>query len=211
MERSVSATPGVLRTMIRATVRSETNGKQIEVMRLTGSSTPYHHQPNWTLGGKVRKACLPLLAALCAGIMGIFANAQAPGEHILSAEGESTDRTFPPTLRPMVWNTHNDPQKLPEPTDSFFFIACMAFAGLTSLYYRSNERDEYQKPILVSGAMVGLLAALSLDLGILLGIFALEPWVVLLSLVVSDCFHRAVLRRPLQAVCKTHTINNEKP
>lgn len=86
----------------------------------------------------------------------------------------------------------------------------MAFAALAYFYYHSNDNDEHQKPILVSGAMAGLLVALSLNFGVFLGIFALEPWFILLSLVISDCFHFIFVHRPRHEDCKKEVLDDEK-
>ena len=163
------------------------------MMHVTSKSTTCRHQRNQTLKSRLLKACLLLLATMCAGVMGRFAHAQA------RPSGLRFDRL------------ENLEHKLPEPVASVFFVACMAFAALAYYYYHSNDNDEHQKPILVLGAMAGLLAALSLDFGVFLGIFALEPWFLLLGLVVSDCFHSIFFQKPRYAECEKEVFDDEKP
>lgn len=86
-------------------------------------------------------------------------------------------------------------QLLAQPNDLMFFAACMAFTALAYAYYRLNENDNHQKDILVSSTMTGLVVALGLDLGLLIGIFGAESWFIVLGLVVSDVFHGVCLRR----------------
>lgn len=71
----------------------------------------------------------------------------------------------------------------------------MAFTALAYAYHSLNQQDERQNAFLAVAAMAGLLAALSLDVGILLGIFGVEAWCILLGLVASDLFHWALNRR----------------
>jgi putative copper export protein len=165
-----------------------------------GSPTICRYQRNQALKRRLCKTCLLLLAATCAGAMSLFGYEQAEAFHRTTWEESTKDRSFTIDLH----------HSFPEPTASIFFVACMAFAALAYFYYHSNDNDEHQKPILVSGAMAGLLAALSLNFGVFLGIFALEPWFLLLSLVVSDCFHFVFFRRPWHAECRKEILDDEK-
>lgn len=158
------------------------------------------HQRNHTLKQRLCKACVLLLAPLCAKLTGLFAYAHARHDHRANW-AELTKSTS-------TWVVNN--QRLPDPTPIVFFIACMAFAALAYLYHRSNDSDVYQKPVLVSGAMAGLLVALSSDVGVLLGVFALEPWFLLLGLVVSDCFHSVFVQRTWDAMCKKKAFDDGK-
>lgn len=84
---------------------------------------------------------------------------------------------------------------LADPPALLFLIASMSFTVLVYAYYSINRNDTSQNTILLSGTVLGLLMALSMDLGILLGIFGLEQWFLLLSLILSDSFHLIFVRR----------------
>lgn len=72
----------------------------------------------------------------------------------------------------------------------------MTFLALTYAYHESNGEDKHQDAFLASAAIVGLVLALSLDVGILIGVFAIVTWLTALGLVVSDLFHALYMRRP---------------
>jgi hypothetical protein len=70
----------------------------------------------------------------------------------------------------------------------------MAFTALAYTYHSLSPQDERQNAFLVVTAMAGLLTALCLDVGVLLGIFGVESWFLLLGLVASDLFFWALNR-----------------
>jgi hypothetical protein len=128
-----------------------------------------------------------LLAIVCAGLMSCFANAHAHQVH--RDKWEKLASIVPTSAKDFTLPLLADPPAL------LFLVASMSFTASTHAYYTTNRGYIFQNTILLSGAVLGLLMALSLDLGILLGIFGLEPWFLLLSLVVSDIFHFVCVRR----------------
>jgi hypothetical protein len=133
------------------------------------------------------KVATLLLAIVCAGLMSCFANAHAHQVH--RDKWAKLTRIVPLSAKGFT------PPALADPPALLFLVASMSFTASTHAYYITNRDDVFQNAILLSGTMLGLLMALSLDLGILLGIFGLEQWFLLLSLVVSDVFHFVCVRR----------------
>lgn len=125
-----------------------------------------------------------LSALVCASLMSSFAYAHGRQVH--------RDR----------WLDHQPGTKPPghlqvllaDPSTLLFFIASMSFTALAYAYHYSNGSDTYQNTILIAGIALELLVALAMDIGILLGLFGLEPWFILLSLVLSDFFHLICVR-----------------
>lgn len=114
------------------------------------------------------KAILLLLAIVCAGLMSSFAYAHSREIHRdkwakLSSIAPISAKTFE---LPMPAN----------PPALLFLIASMSFTASAYTYHSVNRSDSFQNPILILGTVLGLLMALSIDLGILLGIFGLEHW-----------------------------------
>lgn len=75
----------------------------------------------------------------------------------------------------------------------------MAFVALAYAYHRANQDDAYQNGVIISATVAGLVLALSLDLGILIGAFGVATWFLLLGLIFSDCFHAVCMRKPWQS------------
>ena len=128
-----------------------------------------------------------LLAIVCAVVMSNFAYANGLQAH--RDKWEKLTMIAPISAEPLAHSTLADPPAL------LFLIASMSFTALAYVYYSGNQNDTFQKTILISGTVLGLLMSLSTDLGILLGIFGLEPWLLLLSLVISDVVHSISVRR----------------
>lgn len=124
-----------------------------------------------------------LLALACASLMSRFAYAHRNQTHRDKLDAAR------PSVNPQADSALTDPSTL------LFFIASMSFTGLAYAYHSSNRSDAYQNSILIAGIVLGLLVALAMDTGILLGLFGLEPWFVLLSLVLSDFFHLICIPR----------------
>ena len=102
---------------------------------------------------------------------------------------EKLTSIFPITAKPFVHSILADPPAL------LFLIASMSFTASAFAYYSINRSDVFQNTILLSGTVLGLVVALSMDLGILLGIFGLEQWFLLLSLMISEVFHFVCVRK----------------
>lgn len=149
------------------------------------------------------KAILLLLAIVCAGLMSSFAYAHSREIHRdkwakLSSIAPISAKTFE---LPMPAN----------PPALLFLIASMSFTASAYTYHSVNRSDSFQNPILILGTVLGLLMALSIDLGILLGIFGLEHWFLLLSLVISDIFHSVCVRKQRCEGCvSTQGFGDEK-
>jgi hypothetical protein len=133
------------------------------------------------------KVIASLLAIVCASLMSKFAYAHS--HQVYRDNGEKLTSIFPITAKPFALPSLADPPAL------LFLIASMSFTASAYAYYSSNRGDIFQNTILLSGTVLGLLLALSMGLGILLGIFGLEQWFLLLSLVISDIFHFICVRR----------------
>jgi hypothetical protein len=59
------------------------------------------------------------------------------------------------------------------------------------------------------GRSISFSGVLSSDVEVLLNIFALEPWFLLSSLVVSDCFHSMFVTKASHAECKEEVLDDE--
>jgi hypothetical protein len=132
---------------------------------------------------RLTKFIITLLALVCAGLMNSCAYARSHQVH--------RDKSWDPQPRDKPpWHL-----VILDPPALLFLIASMLFTALCYAYHASNRGDVFQRPILILGTVSGLLVALSLDTGILLGICGLEPWFLLLSLVLSDFFHLVFVRQ----------------
>jgi hypothetical protein len=146
---------------------------------------------------RLTKVITTLLASVCASFMSLFAFAHGHQMHRDNFDFEVLSPAQPP------WHLVTT-----EPPAVFFFIASMSFTTLSYANYSSNRSDVYQNTILISGTVSGLLVALSLDTGVLSGIFGLEPWFLLLSLVLSDFFHFVCVRKQ-RCTCDECVRNEE--
>lgn len=81
------------------------------------------------------------------------------------------------------------------PTDLHFFLSFMSLVALAYAYYILNKGDKHQNVVLVLAGAGGLVVAMSLDVGILIGIFGVETWFMTLGLVVSDALHTGYMRK----------------
>lgn len=77
-----------------------------------------------------------------------------------------------------------------EPSAPLFFAASMTWAFLEWAHYQSNVSDQYQGAILGIASTFGFLAAIGRGKDMLTMLFCTMPWVMHLSLLVSDVFHR---------------------
>ena len=125
--------------------------------------------------------------------MSCFANAHAHQVH--REKWAKLTSIFPISAK---GSTH---PTLAEPPALLFLVASISFTASTHAYYSTNRGDIFQNTTLLSGTVLGLLMALSMDLGILLGIFGLEPWFLLLCLILSDVFHFVCVRRQRCEAC----------
>lgn len=78
-------------------------------------------------------------------------------------------------------------------TTTFFIAAIFSYFVYARFYYQWNQHnDKHQLPILVVAALVGLIPALSLNLGFLISVFCVTPKFALFGLLFSDIFHLLV-------------------
>jgi hypothetical protein len=143
-------------------------------------------QLQWRWRRAIKTAIL-LLACLCASLTCSYAYAHAKNTH--RDNWNALARITTDRMESL------DDRILASPTALQFFLANMSLTALAYAYHSSNCGDGFQNAILVSSVVSGLLLALSLDLGIILGVFGLGPWILLLGLVISDFFHLTCVRR----------------
>jgi len=141
------------------------------------------------------KTIIAPLASVCAILMSGFAYAH--GRPVNRDKWEGLTSVFVNSAKPLA------PGILADPPAFLFFIASMLFTSLAYTYHSINRGDAFQNTILAWGIVLGLLTAWSMDLGVLLGVFGLEQWFLLLSLVLSDIFHLIFVRSQRCEECET--------
>lgn len=134
------------------------------------------------------KVAILLLALVCASLMGSFAYAHANSDHRTRWDKVTNIATGR--------STYLEGRLFADPPALVFFVASMSLPVGAYVYHASNDGDSFQNAFLTTGALAGLLVALAMDIGLVLGIFGLEPWFLILSLTVSDVFHFICIRRP---------------
>ena len=89
--------------------------------------------------------------------------------------------------------------------------AIFSYIVYARLYYQWNQpNDRYQLPILVVAALAGLVTALSLNIGFLIGVFCVTPKAALIGLLVSDTLHLAYQGPWQQQEAKEYPVDVEK-
>lgn len=75
-------------------------------------------------------------------------------------------------------------------TTAFFVVGIISYFMYVHWYYEWNmQRDRCQLPIMIVAALVGLVSALSLNLGPLISVFCVTPKVTLCGMLLSDILH----------------------
>jgi hypothetical protein len=96
-------------------------------------------------------------------------------------------------------------------TTWFFIAAIFSYFVYARFYYQWNQHnDRYQLPILVVAALIGLVPALSLNVGFMISVFCVTSKVALFGLLFSDILHLVIQGPWQEMIAKKPVVDAEK-